>query len=373
MPVEGPLFSAISTSTQHLYLLLRCIGFNPKALVHITPDGIRFLVEDGRVMQGLALLDKSLFERYIFNAKAMNGLAGRDGTQDDATQTAVTDCRFLISLSAFLETLQILGLSDTNHSQPSKLDPTTSAFSGAAVMLNKSCTISYMQPGSPLCTTLVESGVTTTCELTTYELDDRNEEENFEIPLQRDAIIFKTIMRSTWLHNAVTELAATDPAILSFSASSTHAPYLTLSGSGGPFSDSTVEFSVQDYNEMNGKLGASHDGRRQRNIKSIAPMVAETFQVRPPEGRTRVRQRYKFALVRKAIGAMAASSKVSIRCDSQGVLSLQFMIELGNSTNGRVDTAPVSTKMSSAVSFVDFKFVPIIDDSDGEETQSEGE
>ncbi|KAI5305043.1 histone acetyltransferase [Ascosphaera pollenicola] len=342
--------------------------FRLRALVHITPEGIRFLVEDGRVMQGSALLEKSLFENYVFNANSDNMLTGHGGPGERLDANGAADCRFLISLSAFLETLQILGLGDLHQTQPSKIESSTNAFSTSATMLSKSCTIRYMQPGSPLCTTLAEAGVTTTCELTTYEPEEEDTMDS-EIPLQRDAIVFKTIMRSTWLHNAITELAATNPTVLTFSASPTHAPYFTLSGSGGPFSDSTVEFSVQNSHETDGKASSLRD--RQKKGKNMAPMVTETFQVRPPEGQTRIRHSYKFALIHKALGAMAVSSKVSIRCDMQGVLSLQFMIELSSQNGAKAESGPVTSRMSSAVSFVDFKFVPIVDDSDAEESQSE--
>lgn len=48
---------------------------------------------------------------------------------------------------------------------------------------------------------------------------------------------------------------------------------------------------------------------------------------------------------------MAAATKVSIRGDNQGVLSLQFMIEMEG----------------GQVSFVDFRFVPLVQDGDEDE------
>ena len=48
-----PLFSAVSTSAKQLWQLLRCIGFNNKAQVLITRQGIRFTVEESQVMQGM--------------------------------------------------------------------------------------------------------------------------------------------------------------------------------------------------------------------------------------------------------------------------------------------------------------------------------
>lgn len=108
-----PIFSAVSNSAHQLYILLRCISFASKAFVQITPDGIRFSVEEGRVMQGLAFLDKALFTNYIFNpppSTSNNDSDEEDGGDDSSDNTVYP--RFLISLSALLETLQIFGISD---------------------------------------------------------------------------------------------------------------------------------------------------------------------------------------------------------------------------------------------------------------------
>ncbi len=177
------------------------------------------------------------------------------------------------------------------------------------------CRLSYAAIGDPLCIVLEETGVTTTCELATYEPEFQE-----EIPLQREALAHKIIMRASWLYDAITELSSTSPTRLTIVASPT-APYFTLSSSG-PLGSATVEFSND-------------------------PRLLETFQV--PK---RTINTYKYSLIRGASRAMAIASKVSIRGDEQGVLSLQFMIE--NESNG--------------VSFVDFRFVPFVpEDGEGDE------
>ncbi|KMP00469.1 ssDNA endodeoxyribonuclease [Coccidioides immitis] len=377
---DAPIFSAVSNFTHHLYLILRCIGFASKAAIQITPQGIRFSAEDGRVMQGLAFLDKTLFANYVFNpVPSDNGVATDTDLVEEELDTAAYP-RFLISLTALIETLQIFGLSDApHHSNPISnpiTGPASNAFSAPALLLNRTCTISYLRPGSPLCITLSEAGVTTTCELTTYEPDNPEFEssEDVDIPLQRDAILFKIIMRSLWLHNAIMELDSTNPSVLTITASPKKAPYFALSASGGPFGESTVEFSIDkesdaladpSYKSLNDN-GSSRQPKRGK----LAPSVAETFLVHPPSSRARVRQSYRFALVRKALRAMAAASKVSIRGDSQGVLSIQFMIELGevvSEPDGSTKTQQVPGTLDN-VSFVDFRFVPLVDDeaNDGE-------
>lgn len=66
----GPIFTAVSSNAHQLYTLLHCISFAQNATVQITPDGIRFSVEEARVVQGLAFLDKALFTTYTFNPTA---------------------------------------------------------------------------------------------------------------------------------------------------------------------------------------------------------------------------------------------------------------------------------------------------------------
>lgn len=48
-----PIFNAVSTSVRQLCQLLNCIRFAPKVQIHISPEGIQFAVEEGRVMQGM--------------------------------------------------------------------------------------------------------------------------------------------------------------------------------------------------------------------------------------------------------------------------------------------------------------------------------
>lgn len=376
-----PLFTGVSNNANHLYTLLSCIGFASKATVQITPEGLRFSVEEGRVIQGLAFLDKSLFTSYTFNA-----------TPEDANQAEISDTQdsdevtyphFVVSLSALLETLKIFGINEVQ--EPNARDtslphtnPASSAFAAPALLMDRSCTFQYLSHGAPFSIAIAEAGVQTTCELVTYEPDA----DQSDIPLQRDAIIMKIIMRSAWLYNSIAELDSSAPTILKMSASSKQKPYFALSGAGGPFSESTVEFSMGQHNEMHGtapgqttqasqgihKVLADDEFSRARAAKSkLGPTATETFMVSPPSSMgERIKQSYRFALVRKAARAMSVANKVSIRGDQQGVLSLQFMIELdeGQTPAGRSIGAGI--KGVGPVCFVDFRFVPLLDEEDAE-------
>ncbi|KAL8786331.1 MAG: hypothetical protein Q9213_002828 [Squamulea squamosa] len=309
-----PLFTAVSGSVRNLFQLLKCINFATKAQVRITPEGLRFTVEESRVIQGIAFLEKSLFTSYTYASPS-----GNQADDDEADDTAV----FQISLTALLETLQIFGVNDIKDRWASR-DPAyggitggrggrPAAFGNQVLGMTGVCRLSYAAKGEPLCIVLEEAGVTTSCEMVTYEPEYQD-----EIPLQRDALALKIIMRSNWLHDAVNELSSTSPSRLTIAASPS-SPYLVLS-SNGPLGSASVEFTKDQQ-------------------------LLETFQV--PK---RTVNTYKYSLIKAATRAMSIASKVSIRGDQQGVLSFQFMIEVE----------------AVGVSFIDFRFVPFLPE-DGED------
>ena len=335
-----PLFTALATSTRQLHALLRCIAFTTNAEVHITPEGLRFTTEEVRAVQATTLLDKSLFSSYLLAAV------------DD--QPSIPP--FQVNVVALLETLQIFGLSDSGSAYKNQSGGISSSYAAAfntpALGLGGTCKITYPQEGAPLSITIEESGVKTTCEMNTYNLPNMYDDDN-EIPLDRNALVLKIIMPSTWLHDAVSELASTNSDSLVFNASSISAPYFCLEGHGGPFGDSTVDFAPELKPDA-----LSETGKRRKQ-----PQVTETFSVAAPSGsHGRVRQKYKFDLVKKAGHAMKTSAKTSIRMDHNGVLSLQFMVEAMDTQNG---SGPGNLAASGKFSFIDFRFVPLVD-SDGE-------
>ena len=345
-----PAFSAVSTSVRQLHQLLRCIAFAPKAEVQITATGIKFSVDEARVVQGLTFVEKSLFSTYTFTAEEQLP-------------------PFEVNLSALLETLQIFGVSEAGSSHKNAgggfSSSYTNAFTAPSLALGGTCRISYQEAGAPLSITIQEGAVTTTCEINTYET--RGEYDDEGIPLDRNSLCLKIIMRSAWLHDAINELSATNPEVLQINASERSQPYLALEGQGGPFGDATIDYSPESKGEPNTSA----------NRTKKQPLVAETFVVAAPGGtHGRIKQKYKFDLIRKAVRAMGLASKVSIRQDEQGVLSLQFLVEVetGAGSKGNDVSNGVARGTNSKVSFVDFRFVPLaVGDSseDGDDSGKE--
>ncbi|KIW31019.1 uncharacterized protein PV07_02704 [Cladophialophora immunda] len=348
----SPIFTAVSTSARQLYLLLRCIAFSQRAEVEITQQGIKFSVEEARVVQGLTFLDKALFSSYNLRLKE----------EDHSLPT------FSVSIVALLETLQIFGIAEASSSARNPYGGFSSSYGNAfttpALALGGTCRISYQEAGAPLTITIQEGSVTTTCEMNTYQAHDEYGDDG-GIPLDRNSLCLKAIMRSAWLNDAIGELSGTNPTVLVINASSRSAPFFSLEGEGGPFGDSTVDFMPESKNDP------TPSGPRAKR----QPLVTETFSVVAPSGSNgRVCQKYKFDMIKRAGRAMALASKVSIRQDQQGVLSLQFMIDLGDGANAgprRDDSAAANAPPTpGSVAFVDFRFVPLLDD---EETGSTAE
>jgi cell cycle checkpoint protein len=265
-----------------------------------------------RCSQGVAFLDKALFTSFIYNRPVPDN-------EDDESDTETPN--FHISLPALLETLQIFGASDSSsrfhkpdtdyntNIRPHRLNP----FSNQTLGMSGVCRLSYSTLGSSFSIILEEPGVTTTCNLNTYESGALE-----EIPFNRDQLEVKVIMRSRYLFDAISEISSITSSSSTSSSrltiiASPSSPYLYLSASG-PFGSSSIEFS------------------KSREL-------LETFTVT-----RRWSQSYPFEMIKAATEAMRLATKVSFRSDRQGVLSLQFMVELEG----------------GAVSFVEFRFVPFV-------------
>ncbi|KAF2017632.1 Rad1-domain-containing protein [Aaosphaeria arxii CBS 175.79] len=341
---ERPVLTAVSSSARQLYLLLRCINFSDKVHVQITSSGLKFFVDEASVMEGSAFLDKSLFTTYTFHPPPLPVQEQNDSDSENELDPPDPNPVFQISLPSLLETLQILGLTDPNNNKPpwARDNPSSTAFSNNVLGMNNMCRISYTGFGAPLSIILTESTIRTTCDLTTYEPEFAD-----EIPFDRQSLAFKTIMRGSWLSDAISELASTSPERLSLVAKMNKGkPFFALAASGD-LGSASVAFNNNPTSSTRAPP-PTHRGASPDADASTPANVLETFQLSDPD--TPLRCTYKFALIQKAARAMSIATKVSVRTDIQGVLSLQFMIE----TEG------------AKVSFVDFRFVPLVEDDEGE-------
>ncbi|KAF7162532.1 hypothetical protein CNMCM5623_007778 [Aspergillus felis] len=98
-------------------------------------------------------------------------------------------------------------------------------------------------------------------------------------------------------------------------------PFFALSGSGGLFNESTVEFSVEQQHNpsSDGRHKVLADDSRARAKRAkLTPTVSETFLVSPPSSMgSRILQNNRFGLIEKASLAwqrpVKAASEVIVR------------------------------------------------------------
>jgi len=292
-------------------------------------------------------LEKSLFTTYNFHAPTPQREIQDSDSEDDNPELN-TAPNFQISLPALLETLQIFGLTDINTTKPPWARDnaySSTAFSNNVLGMNNLCRISYDGPGAPLSVILTEASIRTTCDLTTYEPEYAE-----EIPFDRHSLALKIVMRGARLSNAISELATTSPENLNMIAKMVRGkPFFALS-STGTLSSANVKFN-NDPRPPTMPTPAPTNPNAGASIEPPTDLL-ETFILSDPDAV--LRSSYKFGLIQKAARAMSVSTKVSLRADTQGVLNLQFMVEV-DAAGGAPGGNP---------SFVDFRFVPL---AEGEE------
>jgi len=176
---------------------------------------------------------------------------------------------FRINLNVLLECLNIFGSSKD-----------TGTFTAL-----KMCYAGY---GSPLILMLEEGGVLTDCSIQTQEPD-----ETLDFDFSSAEVLNKIIMKSECLKEAFSELDMTSE-VLQILMSPDN-PYFRLSTFG-------------------------HAGSTHSDFPKDSDMV-ESFECQQTQT-----NRYKISLLKPSTKALQFSSKISIRMDNRGFLSMQYMI-----------------------------------------------
>jgi cell cycle checkpoint protein len=307
-----PLFTASTTSVGHMFRVLKAIGLlADEASVTISDQGIKFSVDAAsHVCQAHLFLTTSLFSSYEFKSLS----------EEDQYVT------FNISLKALTGCLQMFAAVDQKpvawESRREK-----SIENETEMVANSSCIFMYNGPGSSFLVYFKEGRtMTTKCQLATYyrEIDSAGEDSTDIIVLDPETIVQKVIIRGSILEDALKGLEAISTQVVTIRAS-TKSPHFTLISHGDV---GTSEFVFPN----------------ERSVLETFIVTAPGAQVydRQEHGDIVIRNSYQFALVNKAKEAVHLASRVSLRCDASGVMSIQSMCELGD---GRQ-------------SFVDFRFVP---------------
>jgi len=179
-------------------------------------------------------------------------------------------------------------------------------------------------------------------------------------------------MPASWLFDAISELSSTTPDKLTMYAKTLRGKHFLALSAEGTLGSARVEFNNQPQPNAvhRNPIASSRDGFTGTGDGKAPPTLFETFQLSDPD--MVLKSTYKFSLVQKAARAMSVAKKVSLRIDEQGVLSANFMVSVDGSGGGATAAAAAAAAATDGggaddrVSFVHFKFVPLVDDDDGE-------
>ncbi|KAI9143469.1 Rad1/Rec1/Rad17 [Paraphysoderma sedebokerense] len=287
------LFTATLSNVKYLATLLRTIYCKEKLLCYVTPNGLKFSTGDA-VTQAILYLQNSIFRTYTFNPPQP-----LEASQDENASYQFKETVFSVDFQTLLDCLNIFGnafinptglqgqtienMANNPSSTPWNTFSNKEKDNGAT-----NVKMSMKDTGSALEIMLQENTTVTTCKLTCFE-----PEELLDFEFSSHPIVHKIIMKSEWLHQAFTELDSTCEFItISVSPQS---PYLKLATSGVA---GTTEISYPPSTD-----------------------VITSFHCTHP-----TTNRYQFSSLAQCLRVLAISSKTSVRTNSRGFLSFQFMV-----------------------------------------------
>ncbi|KAL0947456.1 hypothetical protein HGRIS_013563 [Hohenbuehelia grisea] len=370
-----PVLKASVHDVRYLAGLLRGVNFVNKATVTVTDTGITITVEEARSLLATAFIFADIFDEFVYNAeKPSLENSSQASDSEDAEQE---NAAFEIPLGTLIECLNIFGTAGASASSSSsrarrwkrddddrgseneddndgrRLGPNRGGDAGNTSIeqyfasgseKRTGMRMSYAGSGYPLMLIIAEEadGPTTACEITTFD-----PEPHLELPFNANETELKIILKSSWLRDALSEL---DPS------------FEKLTFIGNPPPESAAATGAQTSAR---RKSAARSGALQPPMLRIQAVggfgsiemdypndreVLETF-----ECAQRVCFSYRAVHVTRALRALQNSTKTSLRIDSSGLMSLQFLMP------SPVPRSRPGTK-SGTEAFIDFKILPLDDD-----------
>lgn len=316
-------FAAMTTATVHLYRVLNAmrpkrskmadrrgggdqggelleLDTNEFVIVSISAQGLAFSI--GEMHLGLARLyiDHTLFSNYEFSL-------GPDGSVS-----------FKVQLDRLITCLQMFAFDSIS-------DHATGNVSGKETLPSHTCRMVYKGEGHPFILIFRQgANLITTCELTTLSMDDDAEVNEEALRLDLANIVLQVIMPGKIVAEAFSELATMGTKTLTIRASNSEPRFALMSHS---------KLGVSQFAFPNEKhilqVFQIHD-----NAAAAAAAASGKSQ---EDGELVVMNSYDYDKIMKAYDAICLASRISLRCDVNGFMSIQSMYEVGDGRSIFID------------------------------------
>lgn len=296
---EGYVFQCRTHLLRELLSVIRGIAIKKEALCCISPQGIQFTVEQAKSLGAYAYLQKSLFTQFDFKLGLVHQL-----NFDGENEQEDTVLRFVVDLGLLLECFAIVlprsGLVDS--------DVTKDCESSKQA----SITISLESDLSRLLVSRKDGSIDTECSILTYEVEGYCDLAGL---YRSTPTVNRVIMQSKALRDSLNEFEKSVPTL-------------------------TLELSANDPNL---RLAANSVSGQVELDFSSSSSVLESFQCGSYQ-----KVSFSFAAMMAMMRALIASTKVNMRTNDEGILSVQCMVPITSSEN----------------CFAEFVILPLVEEED---------
>ncbi|KAF6764802.1 Rad1/Rec1/Rad17 [Ephemerocybe angulata] len=346
------VLTASVADVRYLASLLRGVHFSNMASVTLSRSGLTITVEEARTLVGYAFIFAQVFDEFELHAskpnnpkpnrprRATNGDAVSDSgstepeSDEEEPDAPTVEAAFQINLNILIDCLNIFGTAgplpapstaannfkrwkrdgegddDGVHGEDGRANGgrgRIDAYLAGGDGKRTSMRMSYEGDGYPLTLLIAEdaNGPTTTCEITTYQV-----EPHIDLEFDSETVVLRIIFKSSWLRDALSEL---DPSCekLTFIANP------SVDGPQRPRLNTQPMLRIQaDGTHGSTEMDFPNDKE-----------VLETFDCTQ-----RVSFSYRFSHIVRTLRALSSSTKTSLRIDESGLLSLQFLMPKPQST-----------------------------------------
>lgn len=355
-----PFVLRIETSdVRPLARLLRGVGFHPRAVVTLSEAGLAVQVEEARTMTGVAYVSAALFDSYEYMPRYLerkpkpilerlaasqipatnhdtrqdqpeedayqNSQEGENGEEDDEPVVDPACVQFEVHLAKWLECLNIYGNAFSTGGNSSSGDDSLSGNkSGYSTGRTRrwadgdetgdflggrggktGMEITWDGPGEPFRLLLQDEdpkSPITRCALKLMDPEDPSEDQ-----FDAEQMIFQIIMKANWLREAISDLDSSCSQIVLYADPSE--------------TDGFEKDANRKAREAAGVFRLEAEGNFGRTVLDYPRDLMDVFNC--SESLKFAYSFHRFALANRAL---QVATKISLRIDNEGYLSLQLMM-----------------------------------------------
>lgn len=302
MDQSSKLFEASTSEIAHVTAVLGAIYLAKQGRIYIGPDGVIITIVAGQSVKISATFDKELFDKYLFEFEA-DEPSDDNLTEAEPLENVLTQQLRMIRKAAAKTVCVNVDLSGI-------VDCFNIATAGSN---DTKCSISYDCIGSLFVVAFIDSLMTERCEFSTFV--DEDSADGQQLQLDSEAVVMEVTMSAAVIYDALVHLKDINSDEVYIYASNSRSSQRNLYNeqleenklmvvSKGEIGYASFVFPVEDL------VLRKYNQRRQEY-----EVVKDEFMI----------SIYQFDMLRKIMRSVKLSSKIRLRKDNKGVMSIHLL------------------------------------------------